>query len=912
MNRFLHTNSLRPAGWRLALCLVLASFVCLGQLVPHGRADDEPQPAAPESSETPDESPQQTPAESSSTKFPLLEELEVPPAEVFLSSDPDVARDWIVLKSADDVPEQVIVALPVTPRPGTLAARQKALSEKSAERRGLQGDALERWKLEYDALKMLEITVPAFAPESEFLLPVDRIDRIIHHEDLWLKRIDLLIAEGNIDVALELLNAMEFARPDWAGLNSRADSLLRADARIRLEKQRPQEALMLLEELKRRNPDAGDIADIASDAVRAQVEAAIADSDYRQAKYFLDRLNALVPDTPLYRQYTRQLATRAQELMAQAKQAFDRLEYPRAAGLADAAARVWPQAQGISAMHKSIVERYQQVRVAVTRLPGQPTAYPFPDEAGLRHTRLTELPLFEIESFDNGAARYRTRFFDEWIPYDLGKTVRFVLRQTRQPWESQPVLLGWPITDRLRERLDPDHPRFDERLAGYVESMTVESPFEFTISFRRVPPRLEALLTDPIVKAPDMGTAPRPPVTSDQPLTPRTLQEAADTSTETGDGATGPSASVAGQVSVTVDEPSPLPEGAFQLIERTGRHAVYRRVFPEPERLRQYHVAEIHEILYENHEAALYGLMQGECTILPTPPLWIVRRVQSDENFVRDFFIQKHAIPETHVLQFNPNSKILKSKELRRGLLYGVNRRQILDDVFLRQENGEQGRVVPGPFPSNSNTYALGITPRPFDPYAGLALVFAATKQLAAHKIIEGELPVFRMFVPPEPLPRQAAEQIVRDWARLNIKVEIIPDDDLTAYAEDRWDIIYRRVQMTEPIVQLWPFLTLQNSAEIDRLQHIPDWLKQKIVALDRASDLLRAQQRAEELHRLMCLEATILPLWEVDQYSFYRKNLRGFPLRPVHCYDNVDSWIREASLQEVGLPIDVEPESDS
>jgi hypothetical protein len=209
---------------------------------------------------------------------------------------------------------------------------------------------------------------------------------------------------------------------------------------------------------------------------------------------------------------------------------------------------------------------------------------------------------------------------------------------------------------------------------------------------------------------------------------------------------------------------------------------------------------------------------------------------------------------------------------------------------------------VAGPFPSNSRANAVGVEPRAYDPYAGLALILAARNSLKSAKVIEADLPQLRMLVPPDTVIRAAADKIVDGWGRIGVDVQIIPDDDLTAYAEGRWDLIYRRVQMTEPAVQLWPFLTLQGTARIDDLAPFPDWLKQEIVALDRASDYSRAEDRVQALHRHLSLEAALIPLWEVNQYTLYRKNLRGFPVQPIHCYDNLDEWVRESATPAAGI----------
>jgi tetratricopeptide (TPR) repeat protein len=800
-------------------------------------------------------------------KFSTIDEMVLPETAHFLSGDTAAARDWIVL-----VDGQCLEVLPVTPRPGTLAQRRADLATKLAEREKLTGGALENWRREYAELMGLAVTVPALEPEPEYRIPVDKIDRIVHHEDQWLLRIGQVIQDRNVETALELINALEQWRPDWPGIEGRVTELIFADGDNRLQAGQREEALMLFEEVSRRTSDFPGLGEKAGAAVDQQIAAAIEESDYRQARYFLDRLNGIATNSPVWQQHSQDLAARATALVETAKQQQAAGDLITAVDMIEQAARIWPEATGLAAAHKSIVERYQRLRGAVLRLADEPTAYPFPTDADLRHQRLTEIPLFEVAAFREGTAEYRTRFFDEWMPNDLGRTMRFTLRQTRQPWETQPVLLGWPITSRIAERLDPQSSLYDQRLAGYVRTLTIESPFDFTIDFRRVPPRLEALFGEPIVVAPRV-------------------------SVQAGDADAEEVSTAADGVDAVIAEEGP-PAGGFQLIERNTGTARYRRYLAEPEKLRRYHVAEIVEVLQTDPEAALHALEQGDVDMYANPPLWIVRRLQGDMESQKRWFILKHALPETHVLQFNPESAVLKSRELRRALIYASDRQGILEDVFLREPEGSQGRVVAGPFPSNSRANSVEVQPRPYDPYAALALTLAAKNSLTASKVIMGEIPTLRLLVPPDALAREAAEKLIAGWGRIGITVELIPDTELNAYANGQWDLIYRQVQMTEPVVQLWPFLAMQETARIEDLDILPDWLKQGVIELDRTSDWSRAEDQIKTLHRHLSLEAALIPLWEVDQYSIFRKNVQGLAVSPVHCYDNIDEWIRESGLE--------------
>src|SRR6185503_1691110 len=102
------------------------------------------------------------------------------------------------------------------------------------------------------------------------------------------------------------------------------------------------------------------------------------------------------------------------------------------------------------------------------------------------------------------------------------------------------------------------------------------------------------------------------------------------------------------------------------------------------------HVAEVIEVKYPSYDKAIQGLLRGEVTMLPAVPASGARRL-SQRN---EFFTQQYALPTTHVLQFNPHSRPLTARTLRRALVYAINRPQILEQVFLHETPLSLGRVT--------------------------------------------------------------------------------------------------------------------------------------------------------------------------------------------------------------------------
>jgi hypothetical protein len=96
-------------------------------------------------------------------------------------------------------------------------------------------------------------------------------------------------------------------------------------------------------------------------------------------------------------------------------------------------------------------------------------------------------------------------------------------------------------------------------------------------------------------------------------------------------------------------------------------------------------------------------------------------------------------------------------------------------------------------------------------------------------------------------------------------------------------------------LTDLWPFFTMRSRARIADQEHLPDWLRQELIALDTANDWKSAIEQLRRLHRLLWAEVQLIPLWEVDEYSVYRRHLEGYEADAVQPYQNIDRWTVDA-----------------
>ncbi len=676
----------------------------------------------------------------------------------------------------------------------------------------------------------------------EYRLELRRIDRIIHHEDLILQRIDQLARDGELETGFELLWRLERDRPEWPGLKERHDNLLFADGSIRLAAGNPESALVAFTELHGRAATYPGLADQMGQAIDQVVTRALAAGDFRQARYFLLRLDRMFSGHAVFQKHAGEMSQRTEMLLSEGDQARRDGRHPEAAELARQAAELWPRTPNLLPRIRPLMERYQRLRVGVVDLSTDISPSPWPTAAQLRGERLMHTPLFELERVKGGSIFYRARYFEEWEPYDLGRVMRVTFRQLRQPWEAQPLLDAPSVAALIEQRIDPASEQYDERLASYVESIQVESPVALTLRFSRVPPRVEPLL-ESLVPAPLLSDV-------------------------SGDG----SAAAA-------------PSGGFAPVDVQAERVVFRRALAEPDGLPQYHVAEVVEQRYASHEKALQALREGEVSVLPDLPDWIVRRLQAETDFQKEYFIQKYSVPVSHVIQFNPRSPGLRVREMRRALAYAIDRDRLLKETVLRDPAAEHGRITTSPFPSASPANSVDVAPHEYNLTSALAMVLAAGRQM------DNTVPVLKMIVPPGPVERAAATDLVRTWKRIGVEVQIIDQPPAEGAPPVEWDLHYRTLQMLEPTVELWPFLAAVDRAQVSDLNPFPDWLKQKLVSVDRTSDWALALNATRRLHEALAADVRFIPLWEVDGYLIVRKNIQGFPETPLHCYQHVDNW---------------------
>lgn len=602
------------------------------------------------------------------------------------------------------------------------------------------------------------------------------------------------------------------------------------------------------------------------------IESARQAHDDRRARHYLGRLARIEPKHETVDKWNRSLQDETQNLINAALEAERGGKYALAAEKIDRAAHIWPKVLGLTEAHRQICERYQRLSVGTMTLPGESLGLPYPTLSDERATRLSQFNLFEVDRVDD-ATHYRSRLLEQWEPTDLGRRAFFTLRRSRARWESRSNLTAVSVMSTFRALIDPASPAYHERFASYVDGVQLRSPLELEIRFSHAPPRLEPLFRFPIYATGGSRT----------------------NGTRTGGGAT--DGATGGEAPSGL---GPVLTRRFEQSNPSPEEAVFRRVYPQPDGLEQYHVAEVDERRYDSPQHELQALMRGDISMLIDLPTWAFEPIRKDTHF---FFLD-YAIPTTHVLQLNPQSVPLKSRELRLALSYGIDGQRILSQRILRDPESKAGRLTTAPYATTSYAYNGLLPRREFSTGMAFGLHAVAVKRLTT-------IPRLKLLCERDPEAQSAAEEIIAQWKRVGIDAELVLPPTATgangastntaaARAPIQWDLAYRKLRMEEPLTQLWPFLTINSGARLESMRTVPDWLRLELLDLDTAPDWKSAVNRLQTLQTHLYAEVAYIPLFEVDNTIVLRKNVHDFPAyKFVNCYQDVERWIVQSWIPE-------------
>jgi len=822
----------------LIVLLSLSWLSCLAGL-PVVSAQNEKDPKAASSDDKKAAGNSEATDEPKEPPLPKIEEMQIPTFEDILKKPP---VDWVVLEN-----DSVLIVEPVTPRPNTLQKLETAMKESYSWPKPKNREEADEQRKKRAAFNFIQLTLVNEKEDPEYQIQRQNVKEIVLYEDQILKRVDLLLNENDLKTAFELLLFLDRRHRGWPGFDQRQLRLLYLEAQDKQKADQLVNALAFVEDLQSRSPEYPGLSTLAGEIINSMISRAVKVEDFREARHYLKRLAAIFPRQATVAKWREALLKQSDDILQKARQSADKNDYQKAFDLVMEASVVWPANPRMRDALRRYQARYPVINVGVLDTALDKMPFFLERNATRRHKKLTQIPLFEVGKVDQ-TPQYQSRFFEQWEPTDLGRRADFILRQSYATWESHPMLLSADIAHSLSEKLTPGSSSYDERFDSYVHSIMATGPFTFRIYFDRVPLRTEWLLSLPITA---------PPLYADVASDPEDTRLAQEHK---------------------IDATS-----RFVVDRETADEVSYIRSVPEPEGLRDYNVAQINEVRYPNFEKSFQGLLLGEVSVLPFLPARLVSFFQEQD----EFNVVQSAIPLTHVLQFNPESKPLQILELRRALAYAIDRQKILTETLLHETKLLNGRLITAPYYTGLEAYNQQVPQREYNFPLAVALAVASQKKLG------GQFPPLRMLCDPNEEAQDAARELIKAWKRIGLSVTLIPNTPEEAKKEKlEWDIVYRTTAMTEPVMELWPFLTVGKGAEITSLEIFPDWMRQKLIELDEATDWETANALLKKLQQQLYSMAHIIPLWEIDQFHVYRTNIKGYADRPLNFYDNIEQWM--------------------
>ena len=777
--------------------------------------------------------------------LPLASETEIPSVETILLEQP---FDWVIFKG-DERGDRLLKTEPLRLRPNAyqqILDRVKAAQDAllAAQRQG-DADLVDQRREELNQARMLRLNMYGDRFGFEYEADYEDIAEILHHEDLALRRADLERRGGNTDQAWEMVAFVQRIDPSWPGLADTIDRILFSDAQRLLDADQPERALAVLDQLFDRSPRFQNLDTRYGQAVRSLSLAAYDDQNYRRARYYLSRLSSKFPSNKVVRELTERYGDEARRLIRDSDAIASGGDARAAAEQVRRAGKIWADLRGEKRTYERITRQYPILHVGVRRA-AEPAEHPFlAGPSNWRHDRLTTPRLFHLRSIDADLVRYGSDFVRDWRPEDLGREVVFQLKDRQPVSQPQPILSSYEIADDLIAAVEATE-RFGDRYAATLLGVRPTRSDRLELRLGVQPLRVQAFLATVPLSGP--GPFRGEPVTDDT-----------------------------------------LPARQAEQMVRFVRSA------SPPVGTLPGAVAEVVEHQFASGDEMVRALQRAEVDMLSDVPLFTAVRLLADSTLREDVIAGPCSLPETHILQFRPGGTLAATTELRRGMAVAIDRQSIMTDVFFHGLQSEWGRLTTTMLPKLSYAADPTLDLRSQDRFAATALGLVGKRRVAE----DGWGP-WKMITPTDATSREAAERLVEQLRAVGYPVELAAIEDQPGLIEsDGWEILYRRVQIAEPLVDIWPTLALGDDALISELDHLPETLRRRVLDLERIDDWSRATELLRAIDRSLWANAIVIPLWELDRISLRRRSIREAPDPPLWPYDGLGQWRLEPVIQK-------------
>ena len=684
----------------------------------------------------------------------------------------------------------------------------------------------------------------------DFKVKRSAIRKIEYFEDLLLQDCDRLILAREFARAFENCLRVQTRNPGWPKLDEHVNRVLFAEGNQALIEGDSDRGLRLLRELLERKRDYPGLLEQLGSAYGKRIERAIELGLYARGRRILHDLDQLMPGAAVVR------AQRAL-FIAKATKRVKETEALSGPGRLDAlveALRIWPELEGVEPLYVKAFSNEPTLEVAVGDVPF-PTGPWVHSPADARISRLLYLPILASDDNDSRQGKNPDQLAAAIESSDLGRRLLIRIR-AGFVWsdQSRPVS-AIDVARDLVDRSDPHSPRYEARWADIVDRVEMTDESRIELRLKHAPLKVGGWFTGPV----------------------------------------GPAhAGIDGRVATSGQDRPLVSDGPYHCVVATADQVELRgtahdssaannapaRVAPPIHRIR--------EIKISRGKSAVAALKRGEVSLVAHVPSGEVAALAA----FPEIKVGQYAQPVIHVLALDGRNPALRSRALRRGLSYAVDRKGLLEENVLKSPATDPNSVADGPFPKGSYADSPGVRPLEFQPWLARMLVAAARKEIGGGPIrLNFEYPAI-------PEVRTVVVKLAEAFRQAGLQIEPVelPESTLEAQLRSgrRFDLAYRVSRCDEPIQDAGALLCPGYDAppDADALASAASHeILQLLLQLERAPDWPTARELVIQIDRESRDELPVVPLWQLADHYAWRDRLKGPADVSSELYRGIETW---------------------
>ena len=712
------------------------------------------------------------------------------------------------------------------------------------------------------------------------------IKKVEYFEDLLLEECDHLVALHEYTKAFECCLRVQVRNPGWNGLFDRVNLLLYREGGKALIDGDGERGLRLLRELLARKRDYEGLLDQIGEAYGKRIEKALSLGLYPRGRRVLHELTEVVPEHILVKQMRALFINKATDRVRASENAPPQA---RLDALTEAL-RIWPALVGTETLYNKAFLAEPTLEVAVNDV-SSPVGPWIRTPADQRISRLLYRPILVS---DDDAARQGKKpgqLAAAIESSDLGRRLVLKIRPGFNWSDGSRPVSAIDVGRDLIDRTDPHSLRFDARWANLLDRVEVVDETKLELRLNHSPLKGGAWLLGPVGPA-HAGFDGRVTSTGrDRPLvtdglfictlagTDRVelrLRDDIAPEARVAAGKAGDQGGGAKFAGVLASEKMPAPrrsDGPAQPVRAAENGVPIKR---------------IREIRFPSGQSAVGALRRGDVSVIEHVPPDLVMGLSASP----DIKVGAYANPVIHLIALDGRNQALRSRSLRRGLSYALDRKSLLEDYLIKRPAEGTDSVADGPFPKGSYADFAGVKPLEAEMWLAKMLVAAARKEMSNARIKLNfeypSIPEVRAIVP-------RIADAFRDAGVEIVPIEVPPSQlEGELRAGRQFDLAYRVLECREPVLEAGLILCPGYDAppEAEALAAITSkemlWL---LLQLERASEWTTARALAQQIDRESRDELPIIPLWQLADHYAWRDRLNGPVKGALDLYQDVQTW---------------------